>query len=81
MCADTCSTRISAETLWTAGEKKQRKNIILKAYEKTELFWVFLILADLVAQACKTAGSSEQELNLLSGFLRFQFLPLQYNLF
>jgi hypothetical protein len=80
MRADVCSTRISAETLWTAGEKKQRKNIILKAYEKTELFWVFLILADLVAQACKTAGSSEQVLDLLSGFITFHFLPLPHDL-
>ncbi|WVR06351.1 hypothetical protein IAU60_003382 [Kwoniella sp. DSM 27419] len=51
---------------WVA-EKKQRKvsSWFLRLYEKTELFWVLLIVADLVAQGTKTAGSSQNTLNLL----------------
>ena len=60
------STRTGSETQWAAETKRRPVTTILSLYEKIELFWVLLVLADLVAQACKTANSSPSMLNLLS---------------
>ncbi|OCF43572.1 high-affinity cell membrane calcium channel [Kwoniella heveanensis CBS 569] len=59
-------TFLGTDPQW-AAEKKQRKvtNWFLRLYEKTELFWVLLIVADLVAQGTKTAESSQDMLQLL----------------
>jgi hypothetical protein len=65
-CANDCSSLIGADAQWAIGEKKHKSNMILKVYEKTKWFWILLVLADLVSQACKTAGSSDSMIDLLS---------------
>ncbi|WVQ96668.1 hypothetical protein IAU59_003774 [Kwoniella sp. CBS 9459] len=59
-------TFLGTDPQW-ATEKKKRKvtNWFFRLYEKTELFWVLLIVADLVAQGTKTAQSSQNMLQLL----------------
>jgi hypothetical protein len=47
------------------GQRKKSKPL-LKLYERTELFWTLLVLVDVVAQACKTANSSDTVIDLLS---------------
>ena len=47
------------------SSKQKTTGLILKLYEKTQLFWVALVLADLVIQATKTAHSIQQFLDLL----------------
>ncbi|OCF72967.1 high-affinity cell membrane calcium channel [Kwoniella mangroviensis CBS 8886] len=50
-----------------AAETKQRKmhNKVLTIYQRTEIFWVLLILTDMVTQGTKTASSSASMLDLL----------------
>nr|XP_019045668.1 high-affinity cell membrane calcium channel [Kwoniella bestiolae CBS 10118]OCF24598.1 high-affinity cell membrane calcium channel [Kwoniella bestiolae CBS 10118] len=50
-----------------AVENKQRKmhNKVLTIYERTEIFWVLLILTDMVTQGTKTSSSSDSMLELL----------------
>ena len=51
---------------WAATTKKPREpSILLKWYNKTQLFWVFLVVVDIISQAFKTADSSEHQLKLL----------------
>ncbi|WWC62542.1 uncharacterized protein I303_105138 [Kwoniella dejecticola CBS 10117] len=50
-----------------AAENKQRKmhNKVLTLYGRTEMFWVVLVLADMVTQGTKTSDSSQSMLQLL----------------
>ena len=50
----------------SATKTRKPKDGLLAFYEKTQLFWVALILADVVAQACRTSHSSAQLLSILS---------------
>ncbi|ORX40063.1 Ion transport protein-domain-containing protein [Kockovaella imperatae] len=53
---------------------KKATGTILSIYNTTEMFWVVLILASLIAQACKTSHSSPQFLTLLNNLeLAFTF--------
>lgn len=57
---------IISEPQWAAETKKPREiSLLLKWYNKTQIFWVLLVIVDLIAQAFKTANSSESELQLL----------------
>ena len=68
------NTKLGTDAHWAAETKRRRISAILTLYEKTELFWVLLVLADLVAQACKTANSSSSTLSLLKNLeLAFTF--------
>lgn len=60
------STGTVIDSQWTTDRKKKETGKMLLIYQKTELFWVALILADLVAQGCRTAESSDSTLELLS---------------
>ncbi|KAK4687032.1 voltage-dependent calcium channel, partial [Tremellales sp. Uapishka_1] len=65
---------IAVDPSWAGDGKRRRPNSILALYEKTELAWVALVLVDLIAQACKTAGSSQSTLDLLKNLeLAFTF--------
>jgi hypothetical protein len=58
---------LGPEIIWaTEKSRKTTDGLILKAYNKTELAWVALVLADLVAQATRTSSSSASMLNLLA---------------
>lgn len=57
---------IISQPEWAAGITKPREpSKLLKLYNKTQLFWVCLVVVDLISQAFKTANSSPQELALL----------------
>lgn len=61
----------------TATKKKQEPSRLLKIYQKSELFWVLLIVVDLIAQGCKSAAMSEWRAQLLSDMeLGFTFVWL-----
>ncbi len=60
------SSKVGSDPQWAAETKRRRTNRLLSLYEKTELFWALLVLADVVAQACKTADSLSSVLSLLS---------------
>lgn len=62
----TLSTVIGSEPQWAANTRRRQTGLILRYYQRTELIWVALILADLVAQACKTSNSSESQSDLLN---------------
>lgn len=64
--AEGSSTGVGGDSHWSTDRKKKETGRILAVYHKTELFWVALILADLVAQGCRTADSSDSLLDLLS---------------
>lgn len=49
----------------TSKAAKHKPGKLLRFYEKTELFWVALVLVSLVTMATKTSGSSEEMLDLL----------------
>ncbi|KAL7424030.1 calcium channel protein [Cryptotrichosporon argae] len=49
---------------WATASKRQG-GTLLQMYNKTRWFWTLLVLADLVAQACKTSHSSETTITLL----------------
>jgi hypothetical protein len=57
---------VASEPQWSTEKSKKEQGRILKVYEKTEWFWTILVLTDLIAQAVKTARSSQSTLNLLS---------------
>jgi hypothetical protein len=51
---------------WAAGAKKPKEpSGLLKLYNKTQLFWVLLVVTDIMSQAVKTADSSQRVLNIL----------------
>ncbi|WWD18487.1 hypothetical protein CI109_102939 [Kwoniella shandongensis] len=58
-------TFLVTDPQWAAENKRKRTNLILTWYKRTELFWVLLVVADLVAQGTKTASSSDNQLDLL----------------
>ncbi|KAK8858595.1 hypothetical protein IAR55_002824 [Kwoniella newhampshirensis] len=67
-------TFLVTDPQWAAENKRKRTNWILTIYERTEIFWVLLVVADLVAQGTKTASSSESMLDLLKNLeLAFTF--------
>lgn len=59
------SATAGAEPQWSTEKSKKQQGRVLKVYEKTEWFWTMLVLADLIAQAVKTARSSQSTLDLL----------------
>ncbi|WVO19052.1 uncharacterized protein IAS62_000328 [Cryptococcus decagattii] len=58
-------TFLGTEPHWAAEDEKTKVNRLLAFYQKTEIFWVILIVADLVTQGTKTSSSSESMLRLL----------------
>lgn len=61
----------------TATKKKQEPSPLLKLYQRSELFWVLLIVVDLIAQGCKSAAMSDSRAALLSNMeLGFTFVWL-----
>ncbi|WVO12615.1 hypothetical protein L204_100220 [Cryptococcus depauperatus] len=53
------------EPNWAAEDERVKRNRLLGVYQKTELFWVFLIVADIVVQGTKNNKSSENLLRFL----------------
>ncbi|WVQ85091.1 hypothetical protein IAT38_007255 [Cryptococcus sp. DSM 104549] len=58
-------TFLGTDALWAADDSRRKNNKIMAFYEKTELFWVLLVLGDLVGQGTKTADSSASMLDAL----------------
>lgn len=59
----------------TATQKKHEPSTLLKLYHKTELFWVSLVVVDLISQGCKSASMSDSRAKLLSNMeLGFAFV-------
>ncbi|WWC70741.1 uncharacterized protein I206_104692 [Kwoniella pini CBS 10737] len=57
---------LGTDPQWAAENKKRKMhNKVLSLYGRTEIFWVVLVLADMVAQGTKTSGSSDSTLQLL----------------
>jgi hypothetical protein len=54
------------EPQWSTEKTKRAMGKLLVLYEKTELFWAALALADLVAQGTRSDSSSQGALNVLS---------------
>ena len=63
-----CSAIAGVEPQWSTEKSKKAQGKFLKVYEKTEWFWTLLVLTDLIAQAVKTARSSQSTLDLLSAW-------------
>ncbi|WRT67795.1 uncharacterized protein IL334_004769 [Kwoniella shivajii] len=57
---------LGTDPQWSA-ESKQRKlhNWVLTIYKRTELFWVLLVLTDMITQGTKTSDSSVSMIQLL----------------
>ncbi|OXH34034.1 high-affinity cell membrane calcium channel [Cryptococcus neoformans] len=58
-------TFLGTEPHWAAEDEKTKNNRLLAFYQKTEIFWVILVVADLVAQGSKSSSSPESMLRLL----------------
>ncbi|ORY24315.1 high-affinity cell membrane calcium channel [Naematelia encephala] len=51
---------------WTSENKRTKTGLVLKMYERTELFWVLLALTDVIAQGTRNSNSSSDNLTLLN---------------